>query len=70
MATQLYDSRGPNTVQRKADGYTLVDLGVTQTLAGRYDIVIMRPICSISYTIGRTRCRVRDARRCSAWVPA
>ena len=37
--TQLYDSRGSNTVQRKADGYTLVDLGFTQTLAGRYDIV-------------------------------
>jgi len=37
--TQLYDSRGSNTVQRKADGYTLVDLGFTQTLARRYDIV-------------------------------
>ena len=37
--TQLYDSRGSNTVQREADGYTLVDVGVTQTLAGRYDIV-------------------------------
>ena len=35
--TQLYDSRGSNTVQRKADGYTLVDLGFTQTLARRYE---------------------------------
>ena len=38
--TQLYDSRGSNTVQRRADGYTLVDLGFTQTLAHRYDIVL------------------------------
>ena len=37
--TQLYDSRGSNTVQRKGDGYALVDLGFTQTLARRYDIV-------------------------------
>ena len=37
--TQLYDSRGSNTVQRKANRYTLVDLGFTQTLARRYDIV-------------------------------
>ena len=37
--TQLYDSRGSNTVQRKADSYMLVDLGFTQTLAHRYDFV-------------------------------
>ena len=37
--TQLYDSRGANPVQGTGDGYTLVDLGFTQTLARRYDIV-------------------------------
>jgi outer membrane receptor protein involved in Fe transport len=36
--TQLFDSRGANLVQRPADPYTLVDLGFTQTLAGRFDI--------------------------------
>lgn len=37
--TQLYDSRGSNTVQHTGDGYALADLGFTQTLARRYDIV-------------------------------
>jgi vitamin B12 transporter len=38
--SQLYDSRGAVPVQRKAPGYTLVDLGFTQTtLARRFDIV-------------------------------
>jgi len=36
--TQLYDSRGSVTVQMKADSYTLVDLGFTQTVARRFDI--------------------------------
>jgi outer membrane cobalamin receptor len=36
---QLYDSRGATPVQRTAAGYTLVDLGFTQTLAGRFDVV-------------------------------
>jgi outer membrane cobalamin receptor len=38
--SQLYDSRGATTVQRKAGGYTLVDAGFTQTLARRYDVVV------------------------------
>ena len=37
--SQLYDSRGSTPVQRKAAGYTLVDLGFTQTLARRFDVV-------------------------------
>jgi vitamin B12 transporter len=37
--SQLYDSRGASPVQRQAAGYTLVDLGFTQTLARRYDVV-------------------------------
>ena len=36
--TQLYDSRGSVTVQMKADSYTLVDLGFTQTVGRRFDI--------------------------------
>ena len=36
--TQLYDSRGSVTVQMEADGYTVVDLGFTQTLARRFDL--------------------------------
>jgi outer membrane cobalamin receptor len=36
---QLYDSRGADPIQRRADGYTLVDVGFTQTLARRYDVV-------------------------------
>jgi outer membrane receptor protein involved in Fe transport len=36
--SQLYDSRGAVPVQRRVGGYTLVDLGFTQTLARRYDI--------------------------------
>lgn len=37
--SQFYDSRGADPVQRRADGFTLVDLGFTQTVARRYDIV-------------------------------
>jgi outer membrane receptor protein involved in Fe transport len=37
--SQLYDSRGAVPVQRRAPGYTLVDLGFTQTLARRFDVV-------------------------------
>jgi vitamin B12 transporter len=37
--TQLYDARGSSAVQRKAEGFTLVDLGATYTLARQYDIV-------------------------------
>jgi outer membrane cobalamin receptor len=36
--TQLYDSRGAVPVQMNVDGYLLVDLGFTQTLARRYDL--------------------------------
>ena len=36
--TQLYDSRGTVPVQMEVDGYTLVDVGFTQTLARRYEI--------------------------------
>jgi outer membrane cobalamin receptor len=36
--TQLYDSRGAVPVQMEADGYTLVDVGFTQTLVRRYDL--------------------------------
>jgi outer membrane cobalamin receptor len=36
--SQWLDSRGANTVQRKGDGFTTVDLGFTQTLARRYDL--------------------------------
>jgi outer membrane cobalamin receptor len=36
--TQLYDSRGATPAQMEVDGYTLVDVGFTQTLARRYDI--------------------------------
>jgi outer membrane cobalamin receptor len=38
--TQLYDSRGSNPVQRVVNGYTLVDLGVMQTLPGRFLIAL------------------------------
>jgi outer membrane receptor protein involved in Fe transport len=34
---QLYDSRGSDPLQREFDGFTLVDLGFTQTLS-RYQI--------------------------------
>jgi vitamin B12 transporter len=37
--SQLYDSRGAVPVQQRAAGYTVVDVGFTQTLARRYDIV-------------------------------
>ena len=36
---QLYDSRGSDPVQRQFDGFTLVDLGLTHTLA-RYQIAV------------------------------
>jgi vitamin B12 transporter len=36
--SQLYDSRGAVPVQRRADGFTLVDVGFTQTLGRRYDL--------------------------------
>jgi vitamin B12 transporter len=36
--TQLYDSRGSDPVQMRADGFTLVDIGVTQALTRRFDI--------------------------------
>jgi outer membrane cobalamin receptor len=36
--SQLFDSRGANLIQMRADGYTLVDLGVTQRLARRFDL--------------------------------
>jgi outer membrane receptor protein involved in Fe transport len=37
--TQLFDSRGAALVQMEAGAYTLVDVGFTQTLARRYDIL-------------------------------
>jgi outer membrane cobalamin receptor len=37
--SQFYDSRGADPVQRRAKGFTLVDVGYTQTVARRYDIV-------------------------------
>jgi vitamin B12 transporter len=37
--SQLYDSRGADPIQRRADGYTVVDVGITQTLARRFDVV-------------------------------
>ena len=37
---QLYDSRGSDPVQREFDGFTLVDLGFTQTLARHYQIAV------------------------------
>ncbi len=36
--SQIYDSRGSVPVQREVDGYALVDLGFTQTLARRFQI--------------------------------
>jgi outer membrane cobalamin receptor len=36
--TQLYDSRGAVPAQMNVDGYALVDVGFTQTLARRYDL--------------------------------
>ena len=36
--TQLYDSRGSVQVQHEVSGYTLMDLGYTQTLARRFQI--------------------------------
>jgi outer membrane receptor protein involved in Fe transport len=36
--TQRFDSRGATPVQLVADGFTLVDVGFTQTLARRYDL--------------------------------
>lgn len=36
--SQFYDSRGSAPVQRRVDGYGVVDLGFTQTLARRYGI--------------------------------
>ena len=36
--SQLFDSRGANPVQMRADDYTLVDLGFTQRLARRFDL--------------------------------
>jgi outer membrane cobalamin receptor len=38
--TQLVDSRGAVPVQRETDGYTVVDAGFTQRLAGRYDLAL------------------------------
>ena len=35
---QLYDSRGSNPVQLDADGYALVDVGFSQTLARRFQV--------------------------------
>jgi outer membrane receptor protein involved in Fe transport len=37
---QFYDSRGAVPVQRQVDGYTLLDVGITQTLARRYDVAL------------------------------
>jgi vitamin B12 transporter len=37
---QLHDSRGGDSVQQAANGFTLVDLGVTQTIARRYDVAV------------------------------
>jgi outer membrane receptor protein involved in Fe transport len=37
---QLFDSRGSDLVQLRADAFTLFDLGFTQTLAERYDLAI------------------------------
>jgi len=37
---QFYDSRGSDPIQREAAGFTLVDLGVTQTLARRYHLAL------------------------------
>ena len=36
--SQLFDSRGVNTVQMRYDGYTLVDLGFTQRIVRRFDL--------------------------------
>ena len=36
--TQFYDSRGANPVQREANGYPLLDVGFTQTLARRFQV--------------------------------
>ena len=36
--SQLFDSRGANPVQMRADGYTLVDLGFTQRVTRRFDL--------------------------------
>jgi outer membrane receptor protein involved in Fe transport len=38
--SQFFDSRGSDTVQKHVDGYGLVDIGFTQTLARRYDIAV------------------------------
>jgi outer membrane receptor protein involved in Fe transport len=38
--TQLYDSRGSALMQMQADAYALVDLGFTQTLAGRFEVAV------------------------------
>lgn len=38
--TQLFDSRGSDLVQLRAEAYTLVDVGFTQQLAGRYDLAV------------------------------
>jgi outer membrane cobalamin receptor len=38
--SQLYDSRGAATLQRTAGGYSLVDVGFTQTLARRVDLAL------------------------------
>ena len=39
VGSQFIDSRGANPVLGTADGFTLVDLGFTQTLSQRYDLV-------------------------------
>jgi outer membrane cobalamin receptor len=39
VGPQFYDSRGANPILGRAEGFTLVDLGFTQTLSQRYDIV-------------------------------
>jgi outer membrane receptor protein involved in Fe transport len=36
--SQFYDSRGSDPIQRRVDGYALVDLGFTQTLARHYEV--------------------------------
>ncbi len=36
--SQLYDSRGSGPVQLEVDGFTLVDVGFTQTLSGRVEL--------------------------------
>jgi vitamin B12 transporter len=38
--SQYYDSRGAATVQQRASGYALVDLGFTQTLARRLELAV------------------------------